>query len=311
MSRKRVSPSVSPGNVRPLQEQSRRREVSGSRGRRGSALVARRARPAIIGPFRMTTPYLSGLFGRLWFSGAMGRVYGFSQKTTTKFENLGSKEGVDTVHTLRLELPRTVLGLLRLPHVFTRSQCFQGQECNSSPTSGTAYPLVRGVFALTCVQSLRWRPSESGFVAVASPPRGLFKCVGGGFSALAGGLSACCGCLSHFLLSILSGRSAWPAPIHGSGEWGRHDLRDFDTRPSGARSQRCGGVLWPSFVQSKGVWTLSTLTSDLMLCPALAGTSGTRMPACRDLARGRLDERVLDSALCRSSRGSNSRNAGG
>ena len=39
---------------------------------------------------------------------------------------------------------------LGFPYVFGTSQCLQGLECGSSPTSGTADPLVSGVFALTC-----------------------------------------------------------------------------------------------------------------------------------------------------------------
>ena len=59
---------------------------------------------------------------------------------------VGQKGGVDTVHTFRLELPRTSTGLPGIPHVSATSQCLQGPESRSSPTSGTAYPLVRGGF---------------------------------------------------------------------------------------------------------------------------------------------------------------------
>jgi hypothetical protein len=61
---------------------------------------------------------------------------------------------VDIVHSLGLGSGNTVLGLLRIPHVSGSSQYFQGQECSSSPTSGTVFSLVRGEFALTCVQNL-------------------------------------------------------------------------------------------------------------------------------------------------------------
>jgi hypothetical protein len=57
---------------------------------------------------------------------------------------------VDNVHTSGLGLGRTWGGLAQIPHVSGTSQCFQGRECSSSPTSGTARPLVRGVFALMC-----------------------------------------------------------------------------------------------------------------------------------------------------------------
>jgi len=57
---------------------------------------------------------------------------------------------VDIVHTLSVGSDSRAVRLLRIPHVFGSSKCLQGLEYSSSPTSGTAYPLVRGVFALTC-----------------------------------------------------------------------------------------------------------------------------------------------------------------
>jgi len=57
--------------------------------------------------------------------------------------------GVDIVHTFDFGTGHTGLGSARIPHVFAGSQDLYERECGSSPTSGTAYPLVRGVFALT------------------------------------------------------------------------------------------------------------------------------------------------------------------
>ena len=57
-----------------------------------------------------------------------------------------AKKSVDNVHTSRPGLPRTTAGLARIPHVSATSQSFQGPESRSSPTSGTANPLVRGGF---------------------------------------------------------------------------------------------------------------------------------------------------------------------
>ncbi len=65
------------------------------------------------------------------------------------------------VHILAVGLGRTGAELARIGYVFGSSLCFQGPECGSSPTSGTAFPLVRGVFALTCVQSLWSGPSDA------------------------------------------------------------------------------------------------------------------------------------------------------
>jgi hypothetical protein len=67
---------------------------------------------------------------------------------------MGRIGGVDSVHTFGFGLGRTSVGSGRIRHVSGSSQCLQGLECSSSPTSGTVDPLVRGVFALTCVQSL-------------------------------------------------------------------------------------------------------------------------------------------------------------
>jgi hypothetical protein len=59
---------------------------------------------------------------------------------------VGQKGSVDNVHTYHLGLPRSAAGLPRILHVSAASQCSQGLESRSSPTSGTAYPLVRGGF---------------------------------------------------------------------------------------------------------------------------------------------------------------------
>jgi L-2-hydroxyglutarate oxidase LhgO len=60
------------------------------------------------------------------------------------------KRRVDNVHASGFGSGRTSAGLGRIAEVFGSSQCLQGRESGSSPTSGTASPLVRGVFALMC-----------------------------------------------------------------------------------------------------------------------------------------------------------------
>lgn len=60
-----------------------------------------------------------------------------------------AKSSVHTVHAFRVGLARTAAGVARIPHVLESSQCFQGPEFRSSPTSGTAYPSSEGVFALS------------------------------------------------------------------------------------------------------------------------------------------------------------------
>jgi hypothetical protein len=169
------------------------------------------------------------------------------------------------VHTLGSGLGRTTTGLGRIVHVLGTSQCLRGRECSSSPTSGTAYPLVRGVFALTCVQSLWWRPSDARFAGCGLAAAGaLFWCVGGGLESLASRPSAWCGlglCGSSFRFCLVGLR--WPTRIHGSGLRVRHDEI--------ALGANCPGKLLPAvretvewpFVLPKGVWTVSTLTSAL------------------------------------------------
>jgi hypothetical protein len=62
----------------------------------------------------------------------------------------GGNRGVNIVHTLGLGPGNTVLGLLRTPHVSAGSQCLQGIECSSSPTSGTVFPQVKGHLTVCC-----------------------------------------------------------------------------------------------------------------------------------------------------------------
>jgi hypothetical protein len=54
------------------------------------------------------------------------------------------KRAVHNVHTSGFGLSRTSAGLARIPHVFRSSQCLQGLECSSSPTSGTHNPSSEG-----------------------------------------------------------------------------------------------------------------------------------------------------------------------
>jgi hypothetical protein len=70
-----------------------------------------------------------------------GRLHGAEKWT---------KGGVHIVHTFAFGPGRTGTGLAWIGDVFGISQRLQGLECSSSPTSGTASPLVRGVFALMC-----------------------------------------------------------------------------------------------------------------------------------------------------------------
>ena len=82
-----------------------------------------------------------------------------------------------------------VAELADAPH----SKCGIERCVGSSPTSGTVDPLVRGDFALTCVQSLWWRPSDAKFagcgLAAAVAYSGVW--VAGSGSWLVGAPPAC------------------------------------------------------------------------------------------------------------------------
>jgi hypothetical protein len=62
--------------------------------------------------------------------------------------------GVDNVNASRFLLGRRSAGLLRIPYVFAGSQCLQGLECSSSPTSGTVFSLVKGQFSFFLLTKL-------------------------------------------------------------------------------------------------------------------------------------------------------------
>ena len=65
------------------------------------------------------------------------------------------EESVDIVHAFRFGSGRTSAGLGRIRYVFVfgSSQWLQGLECGSSPTSGTADPLVGGDFCFNVYTS--------------------------------------------------------------------------------------------------------------------------------------------------------------
>jgi hypothetical protein len=73
-------------------------------------------------------------------------------------ESLGVfKLAVDNVNTFLVGLRLTAFELGRIPHVFAGPQCFQGLEDSSSPTSGTAFPQIRGGFGVFGVCTLYTR----------------------------------------------------------------------------------------------------------------------------------------------------------
>lgn len=85
--------------------------------------------------------------------------------------------GVYSVHTSGIGSVRISAGSGRIPHVSGGVQCLRGRECSSSPTSGTVFPQVKGLFLLWvltnppkvltapyrfCVASIRKRTKKDG-----------------------------------------------------------------------------------------------------------------------------------------------------
>lgn len=60
------------------------------------------------------------------------------------------KTSVDSVHTFRFGSGLKDVGLGGISYVFAGSQCLQGLESGSSPTSGTVFPQVSGFLAFEC-----------------------------------------------------------------------------------------------------------------------------------------------------------------
>lgn len=151
------------------------------------------------------------------------------------------------------------------------SKCGIERCVGSSPTSGTAYPLVRGVFAFKCVQS--WTNASASRPRDGAWPPGAACLVwwGNGFSVLAGGRSAGSQSVSRgFLLRFCLVGLGWPTPLRGVGDLVRHDFErllfrrsvPWDFRPiaaptGGLSGQRgCVHCAHPSlFVSDHGLLT--------------------------------------------------------
>jgi hypothetical protein len=71
------------------------------------------------------------------------------------------------VHTSGFGPGRSGAGLARLPHVSGTSQCLQGRECSSSPTSGTCFPCSGACEPLNVYKSPLMGPCRGPFLLVA------------------------------------------------------------------------------------------------------------------------------------------------
>jgi hypothetical protein len=85
---------------------------------------------------------------------------------------MGKKDCVHIVHTLGFGSGRTGSGLGRIAEVFGGVADIQGPEPGSSPTSGTAFPVVRGGFCFNVWTLTRLAPSD-GCRGWCRAPRGL------------------------------------------------------------------------------------------------------------------------------------------
>ena len=94
----------------------------------------------------------------------------------SKLSKSVSKEGVDNVHRFGFGLGRTHAGLARIPYAFGSSQCSQGRECSSSPTSGTCFPCSGACGPLNVYKPPLWAPAGAHFCCGCC----LLSCLGKG-----------------------------------------------------------------------------------------------------------------------------------
>ena len=92
---------------------------------------------------------------------------------------------------------------------------FSGVEMRFESHLGhDVFPSSEAILLNVCTKLVGGVPLTLSVRAVAWPPRGLFRCVGGGASARASGRSACCAgvCVVPFLVL-----AAWVCrlPVHG------------------------------------------------------------------------------------------------
>ena len=112
---------------------------------------------------------------------------------TFKFQENEQKERVDNVRTFGFGLGRTSAGLARIRYVVGNSLCLQALECGSSPTSGTADPLVGGDFCFNVCTKLCGGVPLTLVLGLWPGRRVAYSRLGvGGFKSLASGPSACC-----------------------------------------------------------------------------------------------------------------------
>ena len=101
-----------------------------------------------------------------------------SRQTSGPATKRGKKEGVHNVHTLGFGSSRTGAGLGRIAEVFGGSADIQGLESGSSPTSGTVFPLFRGLWSAECGQMFAGGPLRGLFCWPALRLVGSFVCLG-------------------------------------------------------------------------------------------------------------------------------------
>ena len=82
--------------------------------------------------------------------------------------------GVDSVHTFGFGLGRTSVGSGRIRHVSGSSQCLQGLESGSSPTSGTRVSAAGGLFRPPALLTLPTTLCSE--MVWTAPPEPLFSC---------------------------------------------------------------------------------------------------------------------------------------
>ena len=129
--------------------------------------------------------------------------------------------GVDSVHTLGHGLGRTGAGLARIPHVSAGSQCLQGLEFGSSPTSGTVFSHFSGYLGVFACAHCAHLASDLMFRVCGVPDRPIRLC--GGAAAYGGRGTALWGTFWVFIF-VLPSLGFSRSPLHGGQNRLQHDL---------------------------------------------------------------------------------------
>jgi hypothetical protein len=161
----------------------------------------------------------------------------------------GQKGSVDSVNTLGFGSGCTTVGLARIAYLFRSSLCFRGLECGSSPTSGTVFPQVRGLFVFLRVHIVHTLASDLMFRVSGVPERPIRLC--GGAAAYGGPGTALCDLFWVFIL-VRPSVGFTRTPIHCGQGRAQHDLLNILQIDRGLRPVRNFRSLIPVHAGTRG-----------------------------------------------------------